>query len=77
MTPLHFVGDWLRSALALIPMGVVRVFFVAVPVLLILWVLRLPRAATTPPGVESRPLENLKFWAVLALLVQAIVYTIG
>ncbi|MBU0640296.1 MAG: hypothetical protein KKB50_15630 [Planctomycetes bacterium] len=77
MTPLHSMGDWLRNALALIPMGVVRLFFVALPVLLIVWVLRLPRASTVPPGVESRPIENLKLWAVLALLIQVLIYALG
>ena len=77
MTPIHALGEWLRNTLALIPMGVVRVFFVALPVLLIVWVLRLPRVATTPPGVESRPFENLKLWAVLALLIQVLIYSIG
>jgi len=77
MTPLHYIGDWLRSTLMLIPMGAVRVLFVALPVLLILWVLRLPRASTTPPGTESRWFENLKLWAVLALLIQVVIYTLG
>jgi len=76
MTPLHFIGDWLRDTLAMIPMGLVRVFFVALPVLLLVWVLRLPRAATTPPDVESRPTENLKLWAGLALVIQALIYAL-
>ena len=77
MTLLHAIGDWLRNTLALLPMGVVRVLFVALPILLIIWVLRLPRAATTPPGVEYRRTENLKLWAVLALLIQVLIYAVG
>ena len=77
MTPLHCIGDWLRDVLLLIPMGVVRVLFVAVPGLLIIWVLSLPRASTTPPGTKGRPLDNLKLWAVLALLIQVVIYAIG
>ena len=76
MTPLHEIGDWLRGMLLLIPMGVVRGLFVALPALLILWVLRLPRAATTPQETESRPLDNLKLWAVLALLIQVAIYLV-
>jgi hypothetical protein len=41
------------------------------------WVLSLPRASTTPSGNKSRPLENLKLWAILALLIQVIIYAVG
>lgn len=57
-------------------MGVLRVLFLAVLVLLILWALSLPRALTTPPGTESRPIENLKLWAILALPIQMIIYAV-
>lgn len=76
MTPLHYVGDWLRGALLLVPLGVVRVLFVALPALLILWVISLPRAATTPPGADHRALDNLKLWAIIALLLQVIIYAV-
>jgi hypothetical protein len=74
MTPLHYAADWLRDMLLLVPMGVVRALFVALPALLIVWVISLPRAATTPPGAESGRLENLKLWAILALLLQVLIY---
>jgi hypothetical protein len=77
MTPLHHIGEWLRSTAMLIPMGAVRVLFVALPALLILWVLRLPRAATNPPDGTGRLVENLKLWAVLALLIQVVIYALG
>jgi len=32
---------------------------------------------TTPPGTESRPIENLKLWAILALLIQVMIYAVG
>ena len=76
MTPLHYVGDWLRNTLLLVPLSAVRVLFVALPIVLILWVISLPRASTTP-GADSRAFENLKLWAVIALLLQVIIYTIG
>jgi len=76
MSPLHYVGTWLRDMLALIPLNVVRVLFVALPVLLGVWVLRLPRAATTPDNLKSRPLENLKIWACVALLIQVLIYAL-
>jgi len=77
MTPLHDIGDWLRNTLMLIPMGVVRGLFLAVPGVLIVWVLSLPRASTTPPRIRGRPFENLKLWAVLALLIQMLIYAVG
>jgi hypothetical protein len=73
---LHYVGQWLRDALLLIPLGVVRAMFVALPALLILWVISLPRASTTP-GPDSRAVENLKLWAIIALMIQVIIYAVG
>jgi len=76
MTPLHYIGEWLREALLLIPMGIVRALFVALPIVLILWVLSLPRTATTPPGDHGRPYENMKIYAVMALLIQVLIYSV-
>ena len=65
MSVIHEIGDALRHAFAQIPLPFVRAAFVAVPLAIMLWVLRLPNAETTPPGRSSRWDENLKLWAWL------------
>uniref|UniRef100_A0A7C2JYN2 Uncharacterized protein n=1 Tax=Schlesneria paludicola TaxID=360056 RepID=A0A7C2JYN2_9PLAN len=76
MSVIHEVGDALRSLFALLPLPFVRAAFVAVPLVLMIWVLRLPNAATTPPGRASRWDENLKLWAWLALAMQVVIYCV-
>jgi hypothetical protein len=76
MTPLHHLGDFLREWFASIPLAVVRGIFIAVPVVLLIWVLLLPRHVTTPPGGPQRWDANLKIWAALALVIQIILYCI-
>ncbi len=82
MTPLHHFGNFVRESVELIPLSWVRIVFVAIPVLILIWVLMLPKSETTPgdeiPG-EDRPVrwdENLKIGASLALGFQIIIYTI-
>ena len=74
MTPLHHLGEFFRSLLLLVPLEVVRAVFIAVPLGLLLWVLWLPREQTSPPAGAAGPLQNLKLWAALALLFQALIY---
>lgn len=74
MTPLHQVGEFIRGWLLQVPLPAVRVLFVASLVLLLLWVLRLPASATTPPGGATRWDENLKITATIALLIQVVIY---
>ena len=69
MTPLHQVGEALRSALLLVPLPLVRVLFVATLAAVLLWVLCLPREATTPSAGARRWDENLKITAAIALLI--------
>jgi hypothetical protein len=76
MTPLHQFGEFLRQSLQMIPMPAVRVLFVASLVALLLWVLRLPPSATTPPGGARRWDENLKVGASVALVIQILIYTL-
>ncbi|MHC4445219.1 MAG: hypothetical protein ACYTF1_06965 [Planctomycetota bacterium] len=76
MTYIHHIGDWLRELLMQVPLPAVRVLFLLVFVALILWVLTLPRNETTDPARKYRPIENLKVWAVLALLIQVVIYSI-
>lgn len=74
MTPLHVFGNWLRELFGMIPPPVVRILFVAVPMVLLIWVLRLPREAVTPPNHPARWDENLKLWAAVALVIQIGIY---
>ncbi len=74
MTPLHQLGDILRRYLMLVPIPAVRFLFVGSLVVLLIWVMRLPRSATAPPGGATRWDENLKYGATLALVIQIAVY---
>lgn len=76
MTLLHQLGSMLRELMLLVPLPAVRVLFLALPIALLVWVLLLPREETTPAGRPSRPGENLKLWAALALLVQVVIYSV-
>jgi hypothetical protein len=55
---------------------VVRGVFIAVPVLLLICVLRLPREDTTPEMPSGRFGENLKLGAAVALLAQIVIYSL-
>lgn len=74
MTPLHALGNALRDLLSQIPLSAVRVIFVLLLVVLLIWVLSLPRSETRPPG-EPRWDANLKLWAAIALLIQIAIYS--
>jgi hypothetical protein len=76
MTPLHQFGDALRSWLSAIPLSGVRGLFVATLVVLLIWVWRLPRHVTTPPGGARRWDENLKLGATAALVIQIVIYSV-
>jgi len=74
MTPVHQFGEFLRQSLQTIPMAAIRVLFVGTLVGLLIWVIRLPRSATTPSGGAKRWDENLKVGASLAILFQILIY---
>ena len=76
MTPLHHIGEFFRNLTLAIPLGVVRLIFVALLVALLIWVLRLPKSETTPPGGSDKPTENLKLWAGLAISAQIVIYSL-
>lgn len=75
-TPLHVLGDFLRDLLGRVPLPAVRVLFVLIPVLLLVWVLRIPNSETTRTGASVRWDENLKLWAGLALVIQIVIYSV-
>ncbi|MCA9178879.1 MAG: hypothetical protein KDB14_30660 [Planctomycetales bacterium] len=74
MTPLHYIGDFLRAALGAVPLTLVRALFVGTLIALLVWVLRLPAEATSPPGGAKRWDENLKVGAAVALVLQILIY---
>lgn len=74
MTPLHLIGRLLRGALLRVPLPLVHGLFLAVPVLLLIWVLRLPRSETAPAESTGRWGENLKLGASVALILQILIY---
>ena len=74
MTPLHHFGTMIRELLQSIPLPVVRAVFVGSLLLVLVWVVRLPRSAvTTQDGPQHRS-ANLKPAAVVALLIQVVIY---
>ena len=76
MTPLHWIGDFFREQLLVIPLPVVRAGFLAVPIVLLIWVLLLPNAMTTPPDRPRGLFTNLKTWAALSLISQIVIYSL-
>ena len=75
-TFLHTFGDFVRELMLQIPLPVVRVLFIAIPAILLVWVLRLPRSETTPEKSTGRWGENLKLGAAFALLLQILIYSL-
>lgn len=76
MTPLHQFGEFLRQSLQTVPLPLVRLLFVASLVGLLVWVLRLPRTVTMPPGGAKRWDENLKIGAAIAIAIQILIYSL-
>ena len=76
MSILHRIGDFVRDALGQVPLSVARCLFIAVPVVLLVWVLMLPTRTTTPEGHTGSWGENLKTWAAVALLLQIAIYAL-
>ena len=76
MTPLHWIGNFFRELLLTIPLPVVRGIFLAIPIVLLVWVLLLPPTMTTPPGEPRRLATDLKTWAAISLLVQILIYSV-
>ena len=76
MTPLHQFGELLRQSLGQIPLGAVRILFLAILAGLLWWVLSLPKAQVQPTNRKSIGVaDNLKLWAAVALIIQLLIYT--
>ena len=76
MTILHYFGDQLRAVYLLVPLWAARGLFLAVLLGLMIWVVQLPKSATTPVASEYHWHEDLRVWAWLALLIQLFVYAL-
>jgi hypothetical protein len=77
MTLLHHIGLALRQGLQTIPLEAARALFLLALGALLVWVLLLPRRHTCPtPDEPCRPMENLKWWAALALALQCLIYAL-
>ena len=74
MTSLHHIGESVCNLMLQIPLELVRYQFIAVYVLLLIWVLRLLRKAVTLPGGKGGWDSNLKVGACLAVGIQLIIY---
>ncbi len=74
--PLHWIGLLLRQGFGSIPLTVARGLFVAIPLLLMVWVMRLPDRDTTPKDRDCHWSEDLKVWAWLALAIQVVIYCV-
>lgn len=75
-TPLHDFGGLVREALLHVPLWGARALFIALPALVLLWVLRLPREETTDPAAADGRGSNLKWGAAVALCVQIAIYAL-
>lgn len=76
-TPLHQLGDYIRDSLSSIPLTGVRWLFLGLIVFVFVLVIRLPNHETIPQrNGKIRWDENLKVWALLALIVQFVIYLI-
>ena len=70
---LHGIGQHLRELFLQVPLSVARGLFLAVFFALMIWIVQMPRSATTP-AAHSPWHEDLRIWAWLALLFQLFVY---
>lgn len=75
MTPLHHIGNAIREAMLAVPLPAVRILFILVPLVLLIWVLFLPASQARPPGKRKNVKDNLKIWAALALVIQIVLYS--
>jgi hypothetical protein len=70
---LYWIGEQLRTAFLQIPLWVAKGLFLGVFFALMIWIVQLPKSATTPQP-NSAWHEDLRIWAWLALLIQLFVY---
>jgi hypothetical protein len=75
MSVLHWIGEELRMAFLRIPLTVARGLFLAILFVLMVWIVQLPKSATTPRA-DCPWYEDLRIWAWLSLLIQLFAYAL-
>ena len=75
MTPLHQIGEFFRDLLGRVPLSVAQAMFIAVPALLLVWVLFRPRRESVPDET-ARWFKDLRLWAAAALVIQIAIYSL-
>ncbi|MCL4203756.1 MAG: hypothetical protein KJ000_14745 [Pirellulaceae bacterium] len=75
MTPLHQIGEALRSVLLAVPLPVVRGLFLTLLIAVLLWIWWLPPSAVTDMDQPRDRRVNLRPWALLSLAIQIVIYT--
>ena len=72
-TFLHQIGETLRNAMAAVPLSLVGWIFVALPLVLLIWVLS-ARIGDPDDGIEPHKARWLRIGAAFALLLQIVIY---
>ena len=71
-TFLHDIGDTIRNAMATVPLSLVGWAFVAIPMVLLVWVLKCP--IRDDENRDSKRVRLLRIGAALALVLQIVIY---
>ncbi|GIS57914.1 MAG TPA: hypothetical protein DCE39_07210 [Planctomycetaceae bacterium] len=71
-TFLHDIGDTIRNAMATVPLSLVGWAFVAIPLVLLVWVLKCPIG--DDENRDPKQVRLLRIGAALALVLQIVIY---
>ena len=71
-TFLHDIGDTIRNAMATVPLSLVGWAFVAIPLVLLVWVLKC--AFGDDENRDPKQVRLLRIGAALALVLQIVIY---
>lgn len=72
-TFLHDIGDAIRNAMATVPLSLVRWVFLAIPLVLLVWVLTC-RIGDDDENRDPQQIRLLRIGAALALVLQIVIY---
>ena len=72
-TFLHQIGETIRNTMAAVPLSLVGWIFVAIPLVLLIWVLS-ARFEDPDDGVDPHKARWLRIGAAVALLLQIVIY---
>ena len=74
LTVLKPLSNMFYNWTAAVPMGAVKLIFVGMLVLMMVWVWRLRSERVEADGVWTRVCNDLRFWALSILSVQVVIY---